>query len=54
MVLNYDRDPNRSIEEKLNTLVMNLQLAFNEVEDKLDRIEKKLEKMQNEIDSIGT
>ena len=54
MVLNYDRDPKRSIEEKLNTLVMNLQLAFNEVDDRLDKIEKMLEKMQNEIDSIGT
>lgn len=53
MVLNYDRDPGRSIEEKLNTLVQNLQLAFNEVEDRLDRIEKNIEKMQKEIDSIG-
>lgn len=54
MVLNYDRNPNRTTDEKLESLMMNLQLALNEINDRLDRIEKKYDEIQNAVESIGT
>lgn len=53
MVLNYDRNPNRTIDEKLDSLMLNLQLAFNEVENKFKEMDKRLDELQKKVDSIG-
>jgi len=53
MVLNYDRNPARTTDEKLDSLMQNMQLALNEIDDRLDKLEKHLEKLQKTVDSMG-
>ena len=53
MVLNFDRNPSRTIDEKLDSLIQNIQLALNEIENRLDAQDKRLDEIQKQVDSIG-
>lgn len=53
MVLNYDRNPNRTTDEKIESLIENIQLALNEINDKLVDQEKTLDDIRKRLDSIG-
>lgn len=53
MIINYDRNPNRTIDEKLDSLLQNLQLALNEIEDRLQKQEKRIEELRKAVDSLG-
>jgi len=43
MVIDYDRNPNLAPEQRIESLRENVQLALNEIQTQLDRIEKKLD-----------
>lgn len=53
MVINFDRNPNRSTDEKLDSLIISIQLALNEIENSLHDMDKRLADMQKEIDEMG-
>ena len=52
MIIRYDASA-ATPDEKIKTLVDQLQLAFNEVQSKQVELEKKLDGMQKAIDSMN-
>lgn len=49
MVINYDRNPNLTTDQKLDSLIESIMLAMNEKADnsKVDELKKKLAELQN-------
>ncbi len=54
MVITYDRNPNRTQDEKLESLIQNLMLAFSEIENRLDQQDKRIEELTKQLESIGS
>lgn len=50
MIVNYDRNPDLTIDEKLQSLVECIQLALNEKADnsKIEEIKKELSKLKDQ------
>lgn len=50
MIINYDRNAALSTDEKLQSLVNTLQLAFNEVMDETDKLKKEIEVLRKKVE----
>lgn len=51
MILSYDKNANLTIDQKLDSLIENLQLALNEMSDKTQKMERELEALRKEVDA---
>lgn len=48
MIIDYDRNPQLSIDRKLTSLCDNIQRAINELQDELNKVRKEVENLANE------
>lgn len=46
MIINYDRNPNLTIDQKLQSLIDSIQLMSDEITDSIEDLKKKVEKLQ--------
>jgi peptidoglycan hydrolase CwlO-like protein len=45
MIINYDRNPNLTTDQKLQSLIENVQKAFDETMQELDSLKKEIQKL---------
>ncbi len=50
MIIDYDHNPNISTDQKLQSLVENLQLAYSEVASRCADLEKKVEELEKALE----
>ena len=50
MIINYDRNPALTVDQKIESLIESIQLALNEKADNeiIDTLEKRLSELENE------
>ena len=48
MIVDYDRNPQLSIDRKLASLCDSIQRAINELQDELDKLRKEMENLAND------
>ena len=45
MIINYDRNPNLTTDQKLQSLIENVQKAFDETMQELDSLKREIQKL---------
>lgn len=45
MIINYDRNPNLTTDQKLQSLIENVQKAFDETMQELDSLKREMQKL---------
>ena len=55
MLISYDRRPNATVDEKMQSLVESIMLALNEKasQDDIDKIKKRLSNLESEVNNNG-
>lgn len=46
MIINYDRNPNLTIDQKLQSLIDSIQLMSDEITDSIEDLKKEVKKLQ--------
>ena len=46
MIINYDKNPRLSTDRKLQSLIESIQLALNEIDTRLDEIDRAVKKLE--------
>jgi hypothetical protein len=46
MIINYDKNPALTVNDRLQSLVESMQLALNEIETHLDEIDKSIKELK--------
>lgn len=52
MIIDYDKNPNISPEQRLQSLIDSIRRAFEELSGDINAIEKKIESVEKEIEEI--
>ena len=50
MIINYDKNPRLTTDQKIQSLVANLQLALDELTSRCAEIEKRIEEIQKALE----
>lgn len=53
MIVQYDRNPALTTDQKLESLITSIQLALNEIQDKQHATDKKLEDLKAAIEAVS-
>lgn len=52
MIINYDRRPNATMDQKIQSLIESIQLALNEIVTDLDYTNKKIDQLEQRIKAL--
>lgn len=52
MIINYDRRPNATMDQKIQSLIESIQLALNEIASDMDYTKKKLEEIEKRVKAL--
>lgn len=52
MIIGYDRRPNATMDQKIQSLIESIQLALNEIVTELDYTNKKIEQLEQRIKAL--
>lgn len=52
MIIGYDRRPNATMDQKIQSLIESIQLALNEIVTDLDYTNKKIDQLEQRIKAL--